>query len=88
MTPPEAVRIRVFDPGDLDGVLDLCWAEGWTSYTDDPDRALRVLMAPGTLTVVAAAAERLDLLSTDEATGFYDSLADRRMAGYRFSSEG
>lgn len=37
----------------LDGVLSLCECEGWPSFPADPQRALRVLTAPGVTTVVA-----------------------------------
>ena len=47
------VEIRLFEPADLEGVLRLCVAEGWPSFPSDPDRARRVLTAPGVTTVVA-----------------------------------
>ena len=37
----------------LDGVLELCSAEGWQSLPSDPQRALRVLTCRGGRTVVA-----------------------------------
>ena len=49
--------VRPFEPGDLDGVIELCVAEGWPSFPDDPARALRALTAPGVTTIVAAEAE-------------------------------
>lgn len=124
------VEIRSFQPADLTGVLRLCEAEGWTSYTADPLRALRVLTAPGVTTVVAlsgsqvvgfaelfsdgelqaylanvavhvdhrgqglarrlvveglrrAGGERVDLLSEDDAVGFYRSFPHKVKPGYR-----
>jgi ribosomal protein S18 acetylase RimI-like enzyme len=47
------VEVRQFRTGDLDGVLHLCGKEGWTSLCEDPERAHRVLMAPGVTSVVA-----------------------------------
>ena len=47
-------EIRLFQSGDLDGVIALCAAEGWPSFPEDPARALRALTAPGVTTVVAA----------------------------------
>lgn len=38
---------------DLDGVVSLCNAEGWRSLAADPERAHRVLTAPGVTAVVA-----------------------------------
>ncbi|HEX6403274.1 MAG TPA: GNAT family N-acetyltransferase [Pseudonocardiaceae bacterium] len=122
--------VAVFEAAHLDGVLSLCRAEGWPTLPADRDRALRVLLAPGTATVVVlgtdgevvgfahalsngltaylaelvVAAEhrgrgvarrlvaeifnrsgvtRLDLISTDAAEGFYETLAHRRYAGFR-----
>jgi ribosomal protein S18 acetylase RimI-like enzyme len=114
----------------LDGVLALCLAEGWPSFPDDPERAMRVLTAPGVTTIVAvdgpavigfaevfsdgelqaflanlavhkthrgrgvgrdlvieavrvAGAERLDLLSEEDAVGFYESFPSFRKPGFR-----
>jgi ribosomal protein S18 acetylase RimI-like enzyme len=52
-------EVRLFKPGDLDGVIALCAAEGWPSFPEDPARALRALTAPGVTTVVAADGERV-----------------------------
>ena len=46
--------VRLFESGDLDGVIALCAAEGWPSFPEDPARALRALTAPGVTTAVAA----------------------------------
>ncbi|HVM06991.1 MAG TPA: GNAT family N-acetyltransferase [Acidimicrobiales bacterium] len=124
------VRIDTFAEHDLPTVLELCAAEGWPSFPEDPDRALRALTAPGVTTVVArdrgqivgfaqllsdgvlqaylaalvvvasrrgagigiqliesavelAGGSRVDLLTDDAATGFYDRLPHRRKHGYR-----
>ena len=45
-------EVRRFRPGDLDAVIELCAAEGWPSFPEDPARALRALTAPGVTTVV------------------------------------
>jgi ribosomal protein S18 acetylase RimI-like enzyme len=47
------VEIQSFDERHLDGVLQLCAAEGWPSLPEDPQRARRILTAPGVTTVVA-----------------------------------
>jgi len=52
-------EVRRFRPGDLDGVIALCAAEGWPSFPEDPARALRALTAPGVTTVVADASGRV-----------------------------
>ena len=114
----------------LDGVIRLCVAEGWPSFAEDPERAIRVLTAPGVTTVIAmdngqvvgfaellsdgelqgflanlavderfrgrgtgralvmealrlAGGERIDLLSEDEALGFYASFPNFQKPGFR-----
>ena len=37
----------------LDGVIELCRAEGWESYLQDSERTFRALTAPGVITIVA-----------------------------------
>src|SRR3954471_14927322 len=37
----------------LRGAMELFAAEGWDTYTADPERTLRALTAPGSTTVVA-----------------------------------
>ena len=53
------VEIRLFQPGDLGGVIALCVAEAWPSFPEDPARALRALTAPGVTTAVAVDGERV-----------------------------
>ena len=52
-------EVRLFQAGDLDGVVELCAAEGWPSFPEDRARALRALTAPGVTTVVAVEGARL-----------------------------
>jgi ribosomal protein S18 acetylase RimI-like enzyme len=52
-------EVRRFQLGDLEGVIELCAAEGWPSFPEDPARALRALTAPGVTTVVADEAGRV-----------------------------
>jgi ribosomal protein S18 acetylase RimI-like enzyme len=47
------VQPRSYIETDLDEVLALCGAEGWTTYSDDPVRAHGVFSAPGVVSVVA-----------------------------------
>ena len=124
------VEIVPFVAGHLDGVLRLCVAEDWPSFPDDPERAIRVLTAPGVTTVIAldngrvvgfaqlfsdgelqaylanlavderfrgrgtgralvtealrlAGGERIDLLSEDNAVGFYETFPNFRKPGFR-----
>jgi GNAT superfamily N-acetyltransferase len=46
-------QVTPYDHTHLGGVLALCTAEGWMALASDPDRAHRVLTAPGVTTAVA-----------------------------------
>lgn len=54
---PDAILLRPYARGDLPGVIELCEAEGWPSFAEDPERAHRALTAPGVVTVVAVECE-------------------------------
>jgi ribosomal protein S18 acetylase RimI-like enzyme len=60
--------IHRYAEADLPGILRLCAAEGWPSFTDDPARAHRALTAPGVTTMVAA--------DGDEIAGFVQMQGD------------
>ena len=70
----EPVRIADFEPGYLAGVLRLTEAEGWPSFAADPERALRVLSAPGVYAVVGLAGETV--------VGFARALGDGELTAY------
>jgi ribosomal protein S18 acetylase RimI-like enzyme len=53
------VSIEPFAQAHLDGLIALVAAEGWTEYTEDPDRTYRALSAPGVTTLVALADGRV-----------------------------
>ena len=79
--------IQRFRPDHLDGVLTLCVAEGWDSLPDNPERALRVLTAPGVTTVVAVEDAEVvgfaELFSDGEIQAFLTSIAvDGRSRGH------
>ena len=57
-----------FAPSHVDGIIRLTEAEGWPTFAEDRDRAVRVLSAPGATTVVA--------LVGDEVVGFARALTD------------
>jgi ribosomal protein S18 acetylase RimI-like enzyme len=44
-----------FERRHLEGVIELCRAEGWDSYLADSERTFRALIAPGVITIVATA---------------------------------
>jgi ribosomal protein S18 acetylase RimI-like enzyme len=47
------MEVGLYGKDDLEGIVQLCSAEGWTSIPDDPARAHRALTAPGVSAVVA-----------------------------------
>jgi ribosomal protein S18 acetylase RimI-like enzyme len=57
-----APEFASYDREHLAAIIAICESEGWTSFPDDPDRAHRVLTAPGVTSVVA--------LCDDEVVGF------------------
>src|SRR5215213_1812389 len=59
---------------DLEGVLDLCRAEGWPSLPADPARADRILTNPGVTTYVAVDGEAV--------AGFASVLSDGELQAY------
>jgi GNAT superfamily N-acetyltransferase len=48
-----AIAYAAFEPKHVDGNMRLTSAEGWPTLAADRDRAVRVLGAPGAVTVVA-----------------------------------
>jgi ribosomal protein S18 acetylase RimI-like enzyme len=80
------VEIVPFVEDQLDGVLRLCVAEDWPSFPDDPERASRVLTAPGVTTVIAVENGEVvgfaQLFSDGELQAFLANLAvDERFRG-------
>jgi GNAT superfamily N-acetyltransferase len=57
-----------FDVHHIDGVLRLTTAEGWPTLAADRERAVRVLTAPGAVTVVA--------VDGDDVVGLARALTD------------
>ena len=57
-----------FAPAHIGGIIRLTNAEGWPTLAGDADRAVRVLTAPGVVTVVA--------LQDGEVGGFARALSD------------
>ena len=53
------VEFRSIAKGDLADVIALCEAEGWPSFSEDPERVWRALTGAGVTTVVAATAGRV-----------------------------
>jgi predicted N-acetyltransferase YhbS len=73
------VDLLRFTREHLDGVLSLCAAEGWPSFPADPERAMRVLTAPGVTTVVAVDEEGVvgfaEVFSDGEVQAFLANVA-------------
>lgn len=63
-----------FSRSHLGGVIQLCTAQGWPSFAADPERAARVLTAPGVTTVVA--------LDDGVVVGFAELFSDGEIQAY------
>jgi ribosomal protein S18 acetylase RimI-like enzyme len=86
MTGSRTVELVPFVEEHLEGVIRLCAAEGWPSFPEDPERALRVLTAPGVTTIIAMDDEQVigfaELFSDGELQAFLANLAvDDRFRG-------
>lgn len=73
-------EIVPFAVTNLGGVLSLCEAEGWPSFPQDPQRAVRLLTAPGVTSVVARTSDWdvigfAQLFSDGELQAFLPTLA-------------
>jgi GNAT superfamily N-acetyltransferase len=86
--PARPATVVPFAHEHLPGILRLCESEGWPSLPADPDRAGRVLTAPGVTTVVAiedgAVAGFAQMLSDGELQAFLACLvvgASHRRSG-------
>ena len=64
------MRYRTVTRTDLAAIVALCAAEGWNSYTADPDLTWRVLTAPGVSTVVAVDADEIAGFAQMQSDGF------------------
>lgn len=47
------IQYEPIEKWHLAGIINLCKAEGWTSYMEDYETTWRVLTAPGVCTVAA-----------------------------------
>jgi predicted N-acetyltransferase YhbS len=68
------VEICRFTREHLEAILSLCEAERWPSFPEDPERAVRVLTAPGVTTVVA--------IQDDHVVGFAQMLSDGEIQAF------
>ncbi len=68
------MHIRRYCPDDLPGVLCLCEAEHWPSFSEDPPRANRALTAPGVTTMVA--------MENDRVVGFAQMQSDGELQAH------
>ncbi|MEV4345850.1 GNAT family N-acetyltransferase [Actinoplanes sp. NPDC049596] len=69
------MEIRRLSPADVPGVMRLCEAEGWPSFTADAARTLRILTAPGVTTMVAVDDD-------GSVAGFAEMFSDGELQAY------
>ncbi len=72
------VTYQPIDRDSLAGIVALCAAEGWQSFTRDPEVTWKALTAPGVTTVVAKDGSRVvgfaQMLSDGQITAFLSLL--------------
>ena len=83
--------IEPFARAHLDGLVALVAAEGWTEYSEDPERTFRALSAPGVTTLVALADVRVVGAIQVQSDGVMQAhvsmlLIDREQRGRRLGS--
>ncbi len=78
------IDIEHYNEGHLDGVIAVKIAEGWTSLTEDRERAHRVFTAPGVVNVVSTLPIRYGLLVQPMARALA-SWRSTRMASTSYS---
>jgi GNAT superfamily N-acetyltransferase len=68
------MEIVPYEPRHLDAVIDLCRAEGWSTFSGNRGRAARAMSAPGVTALVAADEERV--------LGFSQAVGDGAISAY------
>jgi ribosomal protein S18 acetylase RimI-like enzyme len=68
------VRLETITRECLADIIELCRAEGWTSYMEDPEVTWRALTAPGVTTIVAR--------DGNEVVGFAQILSDGQIQAH------
>jgi ribosomal protein S18 acetylase RimI-like enzyme len=68
------IEYRRMAEGELAGILALCAAEPWPTYTEDTARTWRALTAPGVVTVVA--------VEDRQVLGFIQMLSDGHIEAF------
>jgi GNAT superfamily N-acetyltransferase len=71
----DPARIADFSPTHLDAVIGMCERQGWSTLSEDPQRTLRSMLAPGVLTLVA-------LDDRGRPVGFAHTLSDGHIQAY------
>jgi predicted N-acetyltransferase YhbS len=67
------MEIVAFEAKHVDGIIRITSAEGWPTLASDRERAIRVLTAPGAVTIVAVEA--------GDVVGFARALTDGEWVG-------
>jgi ribosomal protein S18 acetylase RimI-like enzyme len=69
MTPSSTPSLQPFTRAHTPGVIDLLAAEGWDTYTVDPEQTARALSAPGCTTLLALDGARVVALVQVQSDG-------------------
>jgi ribosomal protein S18 acetylase RimI-like enzyme len=77
------MEIVAYEPCHLDQVLEICKAEGWVSFTGNPERAGRAMTGPGVTALVAVEGTGEDEGDGDERVlGLSQAVGDGCFSGY------
>ena len=68
------MQIVAYEPRHLDPILAMCRAEGWVTFSGNPERAGRAMSGPGVTALVAVDGE--------EVLGFAQTVGDGCFGGY------
>jgi ribosomal protein S18 acetylase RimI-like enzyme len=75
------MEIVDYAPRHLDAILAICRAEGWITFSGNPERAGRAMSAPGVTALVAVAGEP-GPGDEERVLGFAQAVGDGCFGGY------
>src|ERR687888_1163271 len=82
------MELTDFDQAHLEGAMELFAAEGWETYTEDPERTLRALTAPGATTLVSLDGDRVAGLIQVQSDGEIQAHLSALLVGEEWRGRG
>jgi GNAT superfamily N-acetyltransferase len=81
-------EITPFTLDHLEGALSLFRAEGWDTYSDDPERTARALTSPGSTTLVALDGDTVAAVIQLQSDGEIQAHLSALLVGERWRGRG